>query len=128
MRTSLLITVAVTFCFGCSVLKSKPCAKEFMQKGKFVLLNEGKLEDNYFVIKDSIHYEYLDGKLYGVSFIKWSSCNEYKMIVKEVYYKEPVLGVGDTLSVKIQSIKGDTLACIATAVNRSVPLKFLKIN
>lgn len=124
MRILFLFFISFAFCIGCS--SSKRCAKELVRNKKFTLLKDGKLTDNYFVIKDSIHYEYSNTKLYGVSLIKWSSCNEYKMIVKEIYYKEPGLAIGDTLSMKIQSVKGDTLNCIATAFNISVPMTYVK--
>ena len=122
------IFVSVTLCLGSSVSESKSCAKEFMQNSKFALVKHGKLENNYFIIKDSIHYEYSNSKLYGVSLIKWISCDEYRMIVKETYDKEPGLRAGDTLSMKIQSIKGDTLTCVATAFKLSVPMTFVKMH
>jgi hypothetical protein len=50
------------------------------------------------------------------------------MIVKETYDKEPGLRAGDTLSMKIQSIKGDTLTCVATAFKLSVPMIFVKMH
>jgi hypothetical protein len=89
---------------------------------------DGALTNKYFILKDSVQLEFSGNNLYSESAIIWNTCYDYSLIVKKIYYKEQGLQPGDTLSVKIQSIKMDTLQCIASAYNHSFPIKLLKSN
>lgn len=113
---------------GCSSLNKSFCANKYMSNHKFMYIVDGALTNKYFILKDSVQLEFSGNNLYSESAIIWNTCYDYSLIVKKIYYKEQGLQPGDTLSVKIQSIKMDTLQCIASAYNHSFPIKLLKSN
>ena len=113
---------------GCSSSEKSFCAKKYMSNHKFMYIVDGALTDKYFILKDSLQLEFSSNNPYSESAIIWNTCYDYSLIVKRIYYKEKGLQPGDTLSVKIQSFKKDTLICIASAYNYSFPIKLLKIN
>lgn len=113
---------------GCSFSKKTFCAKKYMSNYKFMYIVDGALTDKYFILKDSLQLEFSGNNLYSESAIIWKTCYDYSLIVKRIYYKEKGLQPGDTLSVKIQSFKKDTLEAIASAYNYSFAIKLLKSN
>ncbi len=113
---------------ACSSSKKYFCAKEYMSNHKFTYIVDGALTDKYFILKGTLQLEYLGNNVYAESTIIWNTCYDYSLIVKRIYYKEQGLQPSDTLSVKIQSIKNDTLECIASAYKYSFPIKILKSN
>jgi|JI6StandDraft_1071083.scaffolds.fasta_scaffold84203_2 hypothetical protein len=113
---------------GCSSLKKNICVKKYMSNHKFMYIVDGVITNKYFILKDSIQLEFSGNDLYSESAIIWNTCYDYSLIVKRIYYKEKGLQPGDTLSVKIQSSKKDTLECIGSAYNHSFLIKFLKVN
>lgn len=120
-----------SFCIlseGCSSAKKNFCAKKYMSNHKFIYIADGALTEKYFIVKDSLQLEFSGNSLYSESVINWNTCYDYSLIVKRIYYKEEGLQPGDTLSIKIQSFKKDTLVCIASAYNHSFPIKLLKSN
>lgn len=112
----------------CSSSKKTFCAKKYMSNHKFKYVVAGVLTENYFILKDSIQLEFSGNDLYSESAIIWNTCYDYSLILNRIYYKEKGLQPGDTLSVKIQSVKKDTLDCIASAYNYSFSIKLLKCN
>lgn len=114
---------------GCSFLRKNFCVKAYMNNHKFTYIAaDGTLSSKYFIIKDTLQFEYSGNELYSESIINWKTCNEYSLIIKRIYCDEKGLQPGDTLSVKIQSVKKDTIRCIASAYNHSFPIKFFKSN
>lgn len=111
---------------GCSSLRENFCAKQYMDNYKFRYIVDGVLTEKYFIFKDSIQLEFSGNELYSESAIIWNTCYDYSLIVKKIYYTEKGLKPGDTLSVKIQSFKKDTIDCIASAYNHSFSISFLK--
>lgn len=114
------------FIIECSSLKKGFCAKQYMNKHKFVIIKNDSLTTNYFIIKDSLQTEFLGTDLYSESVIIWNTCDEYSLILKRAFYQGNGLQSGDTLLVKIKSFKKDTLELIGTAYNHSFPIKVLR--
>lgn len=123
-----VITFNVLLLIGCTIAKKNFCGKGYMNNQRFTYVSDEGLTSKYFLIKDTMQLEYSGDKLYSQSTIKWSSCNDYILIIKRIYYTEAGLQPGDTLSVKLQSFKNDTLICNATAYNHSFTFKLLKSN
>ena len=82
--------------------------------------------EKYFVIQDSLQTEFVNGSVYSISRIIWSSCDSYFLVIKEEKDKE-ILKVGDTLNVRILSIKKDTVIYIASALGLQYQSKVLKM-
>ena len=112
---------------GCLSTKKKFCAKSYMNTHKFIYVDNGRLTEKFFLIKDSVQVEYSGTNLYSESAINWNSCYSYSLIIKKIYYREG-LQPGDTLLVRIQSFNKDTLKCIASAYGHSFPIELLKTN
>lgn len=96
-----------------------------MNNQKFTYISDGKLTSKYFLIKDSIQFEFADNNLYAKSVIRWSTCRDYVLILKEKYYKDG-LKLGDTLYVNLQSLNNDTIKCLASAYGKTFEIKMLK--
>lgn len=112
---------------GCSTAKQGSCVKRYMNNQKFIYLSSnGQLTSKYFLIKDTVQFEYSESNLYSEAFVDWISCNEYNLIVRRIYYEGGGLHPGDTLFVKLHSFDKDTLTCNATAYNHTFSFKLLK--
>jgi len=81
--------------------------------------------NNYFTIKDTTQTEFVNGSFYAKSKIVWTSCDNYFLVVREANY-EKGLRVGDTLNVKISSIKKDTITYIASAYGQAYKIRVVK--
>jgi hypothetical protein len=127
---TLFISVVLFFILlitGCSMAKQSSCAKRYMSNQKFIYLSpNGQLTSKYFLIKDSVQFEYSGSSLYSESSVNWVSCNEYSLILKRIYYEEKGLQPGDTLFVRLQFFDKDTVICNATAYNRTFSFKLLR--
>lgn len=122
----IIVVLSVLLMIGCLTAKRDFCAKQYMNNHKFVYLSsDDRLTDKYFLIKDTVQLEYSGDSLYSESRVNWRSCNEYNLIINKVYYEEG-LRPGDTLFIRLQSFKKDTVLCSATAYKHTFFIKFLK--
>lgn len=109
-------------------LSGNVCFKDQLNHYKYFYIKEGQVKhDTYFVLDGSSYQEYINGRLYSDATINWKSCDTYSLIVQKMYDKDDVgIGEGDTVDVKIKSVKKDTVTCITSASSFSAEIRFLR--
>jgi hypothetical protein len=120
----LLSIIAVFVLYGCSIFNKQRCIQNEMIGHTFRYFSEDQPR-GHFIMNDSIYSEFVDGRLYAKSKIVWLDCEEYFLIPQEITYNKGVK-VGDTLQVRILSLKHDTLTCLASAYGQSHEFKVIR--
>ena len=115
-----------TLLLGCLSARESFCAKKYMNAHKLIYIDNGRLTEKYFLVQDSLQFEFSGNTLYSESKIIWNTCNSYSLVIKKIYYEGDGLRPGDTLVVGVQSFNKDTITCIASAHNYSFSIKLLK--
>jgi len=109
--------------FSCSSAEKKICYKKLMNKRKFNYINQNP-STNFFLIKDSIQTEFVDNKFYAQSKLIWTSCSTYCLVVQKINYEQG-LDIGDTLQIKLLSIKRDTISYVSSARGKTLNSRFV---
>lgn len=86
--------------------------KKILNNYKFTLIHDRPGLVNYFVIRDSIHQEYVNGKLFMISRIDWLPDSTYKATVRwlTIDVKSDKLIPGDSMNMKVLSFIKDTIS------------------
>lgn len=125
----IVYAIGILLMISCNVFR-RVCFKSSLNHYEYYYIKEGKIDhDNYFVLNDSTYREYSNGKLYSISYVRWESCDNYNLIVQNLYDKnEGGIAEGDTLNVRIKSVINDTVTCLATSSNFSAEIRFLRVS
>ncbi|MBO9635874.1 MAG: hypothetical protein J7578_22415 [Chitinophagaceae bacterium] len=102
--------------------------KKVMDNYKFTAIREGAEAESYFIVQDTVHQEYVDGKLLAVSKIEWLPGNRCNVILRWMTpdVKEGPTP-GDMMKIEMVSFKDDTLTLRITFKNgRSFTAKYLR--
>lgn len=112
---------------GFAPVDQKECLKAKVNGQRFKGLSKKSIATNaYFVIKDSLHTEYVNDSIYARSKIIWIGCNNYLLIPTEVFYSDGGIEVGDTLRIKLISFRDNTLTYVASVFGYDFQLKARK--
>lgn len=121
-----IVTFLTILTVSCKYIYHGGCARMYMNHQKFLFIPDKGPSTSYFIIDDSVHREYDRQGIFAESLIKWRSCNNYILIMKQFHRSGEMYKIGDTLSVDVRSISGDTLNCTASWHNVSFPLRYVK--
>lgn len=110
------------------VANAQSLPKEVIDNYKFTAIKEGAKVESYFIVKDTVHQEYVDGKLFAVSKIEWLPGNRYNAILR---WMTPEIKTGatpgDIMKMEMLSFKNDTLTLRITFKDgRSFTAKYLR--
>lgn len=115
----------ILFVVNISCSSKKMCLKQQVNNHSYSYFPIDSI-NGYFTINDTQQIEMVNGAVYAKSNVIWNSCNDYFLIVKEVNYTQG-LRVGDTLHIKLLSLKNDTLSYISFAYGIVHKSKVLKL-
>jgi hypothetical protein len=115
----------ILFVINISCSSKKMCLKKQVNNHSYLYLPTDSI-NGYFSINDTQQIEMVNGAVYAKSNVIWNSCNDYFLLVKEANYTQG-LRVGDTLHIKLLSLKNDTLYYISSAYDIVHKSKVLKL-
>jgi hypothetical protein len=125
----LIFIISILLAISCNISR-KVCLRDWINHSKCVYISKGQITPNrYFIFNSQSYKEYVDGKLYAISNVRWESCDKYLLVVQKLYDEDNVgIKQGDTLKVNIIFAEKDTLTCIASGLNFSIEIKFLRVS
>lgn len=102
--------------------------KKILNNYKFTSLQQPDGTNNYWIIRDSIHQEYANGKLFAISKVDWLPDNSYKTTFRwlTIDVKEEILAAGDTMRMEVLSFNNDTLTLLLSTKRVNGVVRYLR--
>lgn len=108
---------------------SQTSPKKILNNYKFTSLDMPPDVVNHFIIRDSIHQEYSNGKLFAISKVDWLPGNNYQLILRWMTIDvkngpQP----GDTMKLEVLDFINDTLRLHVNIQGNDLVFRYLRSN
>lgn len=80
IRTLFLSLTCILFLNITVNAQSNP--RGILENHKFTAINDKAKAESYFIVKDTLHQEFINGKLFAESKIEWLPGNKYNVVLK----------------------------------------------